>query len=1344
MAIDWKLNIDGELYSRQHQSIVYALNKVLDSNKTPTSVDEYSMEYSQCCKGKIIGVIKSKGGVVLFSLFGFHLEIGIYRNGNYTVVLRTQYIQTSPHDAIRGVCDYNIKGETIIAWCNGVRNSSTRPCILNLDNLPFKSGINPTTFELNNPSEIGVIYLFPEMNSIPQLTDVNVEDVGGGLPTGAYFIALGYGINPYDLTNFVYISNPISIYTASTSNSYKDIVGSEPNEATTKSIVARVSDIDIKFKYINIAIIHKSNSVFTAYLKSEPIYSNQKFVTIDFLANLEKIDLASITENAIIYEKIHAITKLDRKLIVGKVKTTSNINYQKFANNIKVEYINDKKKKYYNKVSNNYKDSYKHNYNIVFEKGFMPNEVYALYIRLRLIEGSISEAFHIPGRDLRHNIMSDPNFKYFSLSGQLCYEDATMLTALPNGLDNVNPNVINMVKDDASISDKVRAFHTRDTSFIHNGRKYLGYWENQDELYPDNEDYDIADVDSLGNTYIVGDIRNRKVRHHKMPSLSTLANGIDVISSESPIIGLHLYDIKFPNEIKDKIVGYEILYAKRTFANSTIQGQSMLVPLCTYNGTMSDFEDNVKYYPITAPVFTGSFSAFTAPDSKFMIYPYDLLKTNAAIYASYISNQLVITHNNLLTGDTFATPSPSLLVNRTKVSSLTNTTDRDKIRKIINSKYIPNSNNEDTYVDNTYGQSGISLEIEHNAGNKLSEYGVTNSNQDKYLDKSYIVDLCMFKTNCYIEYFNQDLISCGTIYLKNASSIGLYSGDTFLGLSAYRVTTAIVSTFAPVRRISKFLFAYPIYTPNNIELRFEGDNKYLAVAPNIDRDAERIYPKLGGDSNDLNVVGSPNYPSNIFKFLDAYTQIDNFYGIGNRGYNFDFTSLNDIFQTVIFNIYNPRVDYFPNRVHVSNNNQTEALGLGWRKFLYDSYREMPADKGDITLLAATDDILYIQCEYGLFIDNPKDVLDAQNMTVGLQEATILSRRPKEVLFDDDGEIGCVNMFGAIVTKYGYCVIDSAKGSLYILREGIKDINIVDVTSYFKLYSPIHQPEVNIFYDGGLMLAYDNEYERLLICKKAFNNPVPRRNSEESELDKSFTLSYHLLREHFISFHSYIPDFIFGYKNKLYSIKNDKLADDPNLPIPENHQYGVIYTHNIPNTTGKFYRETINNIVWEQRFYRSIIDIMYHSFIQASPTGGSMLVGMHYAKILDSISWLTSTYKDGILLYDKTIDKVAVYNDSQCTGELEVINNLGWTNSVCGKGVDDTWYYNNLRDYVLDNKSKFMEDFEFIQSNINKNVKNWFDKSYFIGKFVVARLISEQPDLLVKIHDIYIDFEQNKR
>lgn len=1370
--IDWQLNIDGEIYNRPHKSIVYALNKLLDSNTTPSSIDEYSMLVNECTNGIIIGVIPTRDSIVLFSLpvlnNQFRFEIGRFKDNVYNIILRTEYIDFSSFDAIRGVCDYNIKGETIIAWCNGIKDSSTKPCILNLDDLPFKSGINPTTYELINPDEINMLYMFPEMTSIPQITDAEVFDGGGNLISGVYYIAFAYGVNKYDIGNYVYVSNPISIYRANKSLPYQEIVGCGINENTSKAINVKIEDIDINFKYLSVAIIHKSNENFNCYIFNDNISSDSKYFLIDSLSRFEKVDISLVTENAIIYEKIHAITKIDRRCIIGRVKVRENVDYQKFANNIKVQYVDDDRKEYYGTSGINFENTYKHSYNIVFEKTFLPNEVYALYIRLRFTDGSLSEAFHIPGRKRRDEIVPSGLDRYMVYSGivgghpviKSYYEDAVITNGV-DSLSELNPNsspVVNHFNNDILIAPDIKIFHTRDTSFIYGGIKYLGYWDNLDELYPDDDNYDVYDVDINGIGISTGyTLRNKRVRHHKMPSVDKLFNRNSTLGyynhtdSNVGSLYLRLYDIKFPKYIEDKIIGFEILYAKRNFANSIIQASlSMTHWLYQYYDIAASKPVSNKYIPIDYRRQDFNFTNVKSVRNlnNIVLFPYDLMKTGGQLLFNYISCQLKVSYQNdwannyygvkveKYTGGEYEDANSYIRTLGLHKgggigSGVSTVVESEKIRNVKDSKYINNSFISDSVLDNEYGQSCVLINIDNpDTYLTIPDLMTVQPTMNKYL-----VDLCMFKRNCYYEYNNQELISCGVFYNKSLVDINLTSGDCFIGLHSYRVTgLSRKCIYSDENAIFRLLYSYPIYSVNNIELRYEGDGIYSPAPPYVSEDKERIFPKLGGDCN-IPYGSLLSAPFSIFTYKN--TKIDNFYGIGNRGYNLDYTSLNDIFKSVIFNIFNPRVDIFPNRVHASIPNQSESLGLGWRKFLYDGYREMPSDKGAITLLEATDDILYIQCEKGLFIDNPKDTLETIDASIGLQETTILARKPKEVLYDKDGEIGCVNMFGAIITKYGYCVIDSVKGRLYILRDNIQESTMDSVTSYLKLYGSLPAEEVNIFNDGGLMLAYDDKYERLLICKKSFNR------GGEYGVDKSFTLSYHLFRKHFICFHSYIPDYIFGYNFKLYSIKNDTFNYE--VPIPQiGHNFGILYEHNIETSVCTFYRETLDNITWEQKVYKSIIDVMYHSFYQ-SVGDRIMLIGHRYSKILNSLSWITSTYDfDGNMLYDETVDKIAVYNDSQCTGELFVKNSYDWFNNKCGRNVDDTWFYNDLKDFVLNNKLKFIQDFEFIIANINKNKKNWYQCSYIVGKYIVARLISEQPDRLVKIHDIYIDFEANKR
>jgi hypothetical protein len=86
------------------------------------------------------------------------------------------------------------------------------------------------------------------------------------------------------------------------------------------------------------------------------------------------------------------IAQHQNRLMLGGVKQTRNINYQKFANEIKVNWITRKIKIDSGALG------YKNPMNTYQHKSFMADEVYSLAVVVEFCDGTFSPAFHIPGR----------------------------------------------------------------------------------------------------------------------------------------------------------------------------------------------------------------------------------------------------------------------------------------------------------------------------------------------------------------------------------------------------------------------------------------------------------------------------------------------------------------------------------------------------------------------------------------------------------------------------------------------------------------------------------------------------------------------------------------------------------------------------------------------------------------------------------------------------------------------------------------------------------------------------------------------------------------------------------
>jgi len=113
----------------------------------------------------------------------------------------------------------------------------------------------------------------------------------------------------------------------------------------------------------------------------------------------------------------------------------------------------------------------------------------------------------------------------------------------------------------------------------------FGVWLNQDENYPDTNDFDSS---ALGGE----NLRGTPVRHHRFPSLRFCKNNFYLTNAEygrtvMDTLGINASNVQIPPELQDRVIGWEIYYAQRDFNNATVQGQSLLLFGSQDNGNSS-------------------------------------------------------------------------------------------------------------------------------------------------------------------------------------------------------------------------------------------------------------------------------------------------------------------------------------------------------------------------------------------------------------------------------------------------------------------------------------------------------------------------------------------------------------------------------------------------------------------------------------------------------------------------------------------------------------------------------------------------------------------------------------
>lgn len=435
---------------------------------------------------KAVGFIEHTDGVVvLFSLyFSGVSEIGRlkYVNGEviYEVICKDSVgnlvLNFDINYAVTGIVSKTLGNNYICLF----RSETITPKILDLDNLPFEVSVDKTIV-----SNGDLVNLFPSLD-VPVTNVTKLNNTGGSLHTGTYFLAYSYQF--IDLQETSYIGHSLPMYVTSDFDtlSFVDLKGNDTSKSTNKSINVNLTNVDQKFKKLNVYFIVIKDGITSSFFwRTLPITG----ASLDFIfdgTESEAVDFTSlITPNAT-FIRAHTTDQLDRRAYVANTEERQeNYQFQHIANSIETNWTP------YSVGLNSLPTSHKSFIATLYDKTFLPDEVYALYIEYLLDDGSSSKLYHIPGRDI------------------ILGEDAREVVDTPNEL---------------ALGGDVRKYQTRNYA-LSSGE--LSFYENKTEVYPDIEGY---------NDDPNGSLAGQKVRHHKMPSIKKLKEfGENVMDNDTEI-----------------------------------------------------------------------------------------------------------------------------------------------------------------------------------------------------------------------------------------------------------------------------------------------------------------------------------------------------------------------------------------------------------------------------------------------------------------------------------------------------------------------------------------------------------------------------------------------------------------------------------------------------------------------------------------------------------------------------------------------------------------------------------------------------------------------------------------
>lgn len=1271
---------------------------ILLTKGSKSIANEDGIKFEYLVDGTIIGVIVTNYHIVYLYKGNDGIDtIGIVNTNDaipfLTVIVKDNQFNFQLNCPIEGIFIYNYKEELIISWCDGIYENSNSPKVLNLFNLPFD--VNPDG-TLVTPSDFNKINLSPNLRQ----GNLDIEYLDNGNLDGySVYVTLAYVFNDDTRTTFFPASNIAYL-------------GIGANPVDKNGVRLNFTDLDDSFERLRIGIILKSEgteevaSELLGYESIDLYYINNSLsfdlVSLDAFTSISTEEI--VIENAV-FDKVNTITKQNKQSLLGNVVISPIFKFQKYANLLNIVPI-----EYIEEDENNNNKGNQH-------VSLCPDEVYAFYIELQFLNGTYSPAYHIPGRaaeGTETDALTTQQKTDYDLAWTDAEDNVKQFHIFNNGIARSMPQPTNSVPNTIPTDES--------------GNK-MGFWQNV-ETYPDNDEFDST-VDYNNNSITGGeDLRNTPIRYHRMPSIDSMYENTrdtsDVLITDPNIrrwglgqsndigrtrkLGIKITNIEdiIPVEILNQIQGYRISHIVRNNNNSYVVGNWLGVRRHDYDDPqdaggdgLGDTDNDYSHYN-----FGFLNEGVDNPQIRFdklRILGNELFKFRPSLSPTYLK----VNYKSLLQSYI----DEDFNVGSTELSNALGfiIADIDRFSKCETPlKYVAGN----SPLNNTvYAEEGIDLDAKTDwLGLNLVDGWPGGTSIDTINDNPYTARLMLNLTA-----FN---------YSNN-----LYTGFKSSNLNIVGRTSTIAN--------------------NTI---FKGGDNFTEADININvRGLHRVYKFFeggGGQQQRLhcsipiyyNGLNSPINCTELFSPAPADRITLDESILANGIYNFDvygkesISAIQNILAILTFDINNDYINRFPYRIYRGLSIPTENLSFkSLSTYLANNYYEMPNDKGEIIALRGTKRMLYIQHRYGLFIASIKDTLNTGQDVAYLGSSDLFYREPQEIIPDEKGYTGSTSKFASIVIKGMYITVNQSTGQIFIVTgTSIKEISTIGNKNWFwnnwdidneyryTAYNGEKRRIDNPYISVGHLVAYDKEYNRLLFVKKNYEFKFPELlgetveigtvnfdgefysengvllpfDNEDNFINKSITLSFNLEpnKEMWICPHDYHPNIIFHTFDKLYSITNSFDI------IPTTS----VYEHNDKFTKGFFYHGIT---------YESYVDLIFNA-------------NSNISKILKNVLWISTTKNvNGGIEYFKTITHLMIYNNNQCSG----IINLKDNHFELTRNTEGDWEANDFRDLVINPNNPIINDDGELQTDNINTIKLWFEKSNFIGKFIVVRLIMDNID-----------------
>lgn len=1247
----------------------------------------------------IIGVLPVLNKTVFWSTNDSFSEVGVLENGVYTKIINDTDIApatlnfklTNPIDAEFHITALN---EIVVAWIDELNT----PKIVNISN---------PSFQAND------LELFPAANLV--IPEIDVIQFGGSLPSGVYKITYYYEDLDGSTSNYATPAKPASIIRDANSNSPDQVWGVAGGTITNKAINIVVTPTDPNWSYINFVAIKTINNVTTAVkFKRLSISPGSTLIQTTYTgAEAETtISLNEILTPHAFYINAKAITQLNNRLYLGNLTTTEEYKVQKFALGIQLKW----RATLHDVVG----DSVFREASGTDHGSFAHGEVYAFYVQVRDRRTGIwSKGFHIPGRAM--NVGDDvllspsPSGGYRSGTGSPPFKKYQLEDTVTS-LFNISPGVVGGV---------------------------MGFWENENEVYPNNEEYN-GTVDYNGNPIVGGvDYRGQKVRHHKFPTIRTMRNAF---AGDSGRYGVSTLDsltidasaVNFPAELDGKISAWRIVYAKRDIANATVLGTSgvfyygvgrashQLKPTMA-NGTNRENGLTDANAILMGTDATGGFDR--SQGAEFIRFnAFNLMVDRPAVAPTYLRQEL---RHSFVSGASL-TPNtdPRLVLDSASTDGrkwmlfdptiTTHTTvaalDTYRFRNVNFVQYLPTQaivSVDGFTINNRCGEDALVLKnnvVDLSVNDKVMLlYGPWADHilyADSKTHNTFLSSLCALKSDVYNSFDAQDLVATAVVkeitnIIPNDSLIDIAGGDNWQGPHSLHLQGPVDDNteFGPAGNElqgigSKSVHFLVTEAPKNLNYR----HSEVGNPESFFYSQSNLLPKINNADWDTRYLGLMNITK-----PPVYL------------YNPDYNTLNDLGLNLT--AYDPTVvteEEFPTTVARSVDNPAESNFINWKTFLVSDRYTMPRNKGVIeNLQGVGNQRLFIHLTDSLYITKDRTTLQGSVADVTLGSGDIFEVTPFEVLSSDQGYAGTQHKFACVSTKIGYIFPDMSQGKIFIHDgEALNEISKNGLRQFWRDHLNKDLQD-NPFTGTGVTLAYDEVYNRVLLT--AIDNNHPTR--------KFITASYSPQLEAWASFHDHDSNFLYSTRgNKTFSVK----TLTPGGPSD-------VYLHNVGPYGRYFNQDTALTVP-----YPMLIEVLYNDagYIQKS---------------FSSVTWISQALDLANLDQLSTFDFITARSSSKGTGKVPIslYTELVDSHVANTRYVEGEYGFNQLRNLVKQIPGvpiilPFEDNFALNPAALDLN-KDWYQQGRMVDTYLAVRFeYLNSNNYKFALLDHGIDFRQSIR